>query len=49
MRSAAVHNGVARFDMIRLDAAGNAVPALVLLLPVGQLGELAKALWPIAK
>lgn len=43
VQSVAVHNGVARIRLIRLDAEGNAQPVLELHMPVGQVGSLAKA------
>lgn len=43
VQSVAVHNGIARIRLMRLDADGNPQPVLELQMPVGQLGSLAKA------
>jgi hypothetical protein len=43
VQSVAIHNGVARIRLMRLDADGHAQPVLELHMPVGQVGTLAKA------
>jgi hypothetical protein len=49
VQSVAVHNGIARITFIRLDTSGKPMPALELLMPVGQVGSLAKALQSIVR
>ncbi len=49
VQSAGVHNGIARISFIRLDAEGKNLPALELLIPVGQVASLLKALQSVAR
>ena len=49
VQSVGVHNGIARIAFIRLDAAGSPSPVLELLIPVGQVASLAKALHSITR
>lgn len=49
VQSAGVHNGVARISFIRLDAEGKSTPALDLIIPVGQVASLVKALQSVGR
>lgn len=49
VRAVGVHNGVLRIEFIRLNASGNPVPALELVMPAGQASALAKAIGGIAR
>jgi hypothetical protein len=49
VQSVAVHNGIARISFIRLDMDGKPTPALELLVPVGQVASLMKALQSVAR
>ena len=49
VHSIAVHNGIARLVLVRLDAAGASVPVLEVAIPVSQVGSLVKSLAPIAR
>lgn len=44
VQSVGVHNGIVRITFIRLDADGEATPALELFMPVSQIMSLAKVI-----
>jgi hypothetical protein len=44
VKTLGVHNGIVRISLIRLNAEGQAIPAVELLLPTDQLKTLVKAL-----
>ena len=47
VQSVGVHNGIVRISLIRLNADGKPTPAVGLLIPVGQLPTLIRALQQI--
>jgi hypothetical protein len=49
VQSIAVHNGTVRILFVRLDVQGKPTPAIELLMPIGQVASLAKALAQLAK
>jgi hypothetical protein len=44
VKALGVHNGIVRISLIRLNAEGQPIPAVELLLPTDQLKTLVKAL-----
>jgi hypothetical protein len=49
VQSVAVHNGIARISLIRLEMDGKPTAALELLIPVGQIAALMKALQSVVR
>ena len=47
VQSLGIHNGVARISLVRLNAGGEAVPAVELLLPNFVVAQMIKALQSI--
>jgi len=44
VKTLGVHNGIVRISLIRLNAEGQAIPAVELMFPTDQLKNLVKAL-----
>jgi hypothetical protein len=49
IQTVGVHNGVARVVFIRLSADGKPVPAVELLIPVGQATQIAQGIGKIGR
>lgn len=49
VKTVAVHNGVARVVLMRLDADGQSFPVLELQIPVPQVADVVKALASIRR